>query len=111
MEKLEQKVRVSGYNDYIALDFVNEDGVIEKTPFYISNGKEIEAHWSIPSNERVDYPNTYDEWFDRYLFKMKDGQLTVAWLSGFYSTPQFTNVKPIDLIDWRFQFCHKIINK
>ena len=106
---MKQNVRISGYGDYIALDFIKEDKTIEKTPFYISNGKEVEVHWATPSNERSEHPTTYDEWYERYLFKMEKGELTVAWLNGPCFKPTFTKLKPEDLIDWRFQYAHKII--
>ncbi len=109
--KLKQSVRKSGYGDYIALDFIDETGKIISTPFYISNGKSVEVHWGWPSSERAINPVTYDEWYERYLFKMKKGILTCAWLNGPCPTPTFTKVNPEDLVDWKFKFAHKIINK
>ncbi len=40
---------------------------------------------------------------------MEKGELTVAWLNGPCFKPTFTKLKPEDLIDWRFQYAHKII--
>lgn len=109
---MKQVVRNSHYKDYIALDFVNEDNTIANTPFYISNKQNIEVHWATPSNERPDNPSEYDDWFERYMFKMEDGKLSVAWLNGpCFGEPDFTEVKPNELIDWRFQYARKIIIK
>lgn len=109
---MKQSVRKSGYGDYIALDFLTENGNIKSTPFYITNGQQIEVHWSTPSSERCENPQSYDDFHDKYIFKMEDGNLSVRWLNGPCShMEQFTRVEAEELIDWRFQFAHKILTK
>lgn len=107
---MQQSLRISGYCDYIALDFTDKKGNIEKTLFYIRNGRSVEVHWPTPSSERMQHARTYDEFNDKYLFKMVEGKLFVRWLNGpcwFMET--FTEVDPQELTDWRFQFATKII--
>lgn len=107
-----QKLRISSYKDYIAIDFTNEDGLIKNTPFYIGKNKKVEVHWAIPSNERTDYPTTYDEWWERYMFKFDGEKLECKWLNGPKGNQStYSEVKLEELIDWRFQYAHKIINK
>lgn len=107
---MRQSVRHSAYNDYIALDFLDDKDNIQSTPFYISNDKEVEVHWIASSNEQSDHRQ--DDWRERYLFKMEDGKLYCKWLNG----PQadrdaFSEVVPKELVGWKFEFAHKIINK
>lgn len=102
---MEQFVRVSGYNDYIALDFADAAGKIESTPFYIKEGGVVEVHWMRPSNERCENPTDYDDFNDKYLFKMEGGKLSVRWLNGPCSHMEnFTRLEPIELIEWRFEY-------
>lgn len=106
---MEQAVRVSGYGDYIALDFLTTTGSIKSTPFYIKNGYQVEVHWGTPQSERCQNPRSYDDFHDKYLFKMEGGKLSVRWLNGPCSNmEQSTEVDPNDLIDWQFQYANKI---
>ncbi len=103
-----QAVRVSGYKDYIALDFL-EGNKITSTPFYISNGQQIECHWSRPSSERCENPIDYDDYNDKYLFKMEGGELFVRWLNGpCWHMESWSKVNPYELVDWKFQYVRKI---
>ena len=104
-----QKVRVSSYKDYIALDIMDKEQKILATPFYIKNGTEVEVHWAKPSNERPDNPCGLDDWYDRYMFRMKEGKLFTAWLNGPCFTPNYTEESPQDLIGWRFQFARRVL--
>lgn len=106
---MKQSVRKSIYRDYIAVDFVNENGIIQSTPFYITPKVNIEVHFGRPQSERCENPFEYDEWFERYLFKMENGKLLVNWLNGpMFGRGDFTEVKPNELTDWRLQFASKI---
>lgn len=108
---MKQEVRRSGYGDYIALDFMDEDGRITATPFYITDGKSVEVHWGTPSSEQPVNPLTYDDFHDIFLFKMVNGELLVRWLNGPCAHMKvFTKVEPQELVEWRFQYAHKIIN-
>lgn len=109
MTKDFQQVRKSGYGDYIALDFLTINGDIKCTPFYIKNNQQIEVHWMRPSSERCERPISYDDFNDKYLFKMENGKLLVRWINGPCShMEQFTEVVAHDLIDWNFQHARKI---
>lgn len=104
-----QVVRKSGFNDYIALDFLDKDGKIIATPFYIKEGGSVEVHWGRPSSERCGNQTRYEDFWDRYEFKMKDGKLKVAWLNGPCFEPKYSELNPNELIDWQFQYSGKII--
>lgn len=111
MEKAKPVVRISSYGDYIALDFVKKSGQIESTPFYISNGKSVECHWARPSGERCDNPNAYDDWVERWQFKMEKGKLFCKWLNGPCSHMDlFDELNPRELAEWRFEYVMKVIN-
>lgn len=107
---MEAKVRISGYNDYIAVDMVDEQGVIHATPFYIANGRTVEVHFATPSSERAPDAVTYDEWYERWAFKMQGGELTCAWLNGPCPVPSYSKVNPTELPDWKFQNAHVILD-
>jgi len=106
---MKQILRKSGFGDYIAVDFVDSYGNILKTPFYISNGREVEVHWGRPSNERCENPINYDDFVDKYLFRMINGELFVRWLNGPCShMEQFDKLEAANLLDWKFQYAHKV---
>lgn len=107
---MKQVVRRSPNGDTIYLDFLDDDNKIISTPFYISNGQSIEVHWGTPSNERCDNPMEYDDFFDRFLFKMENGDLYSEWLNGpSWISKKFSRVTGDDLIEWGFQYARKII--
>lgn len=110
MNKSEIVLRKSQFGDYIAVDLIDEETKLIKTIFYIQNNRMVEVHWAIPSNERVDYPVVYDEWWDRFMLKMEGGKLFCKWLnSSFLNEPKFYIVPDDQIVDFRFQYAHKIL--
>lgn len=109
--KMKQTVRISGFGDYIALDFISDNNEKIETPFYIKNNKTVEVHWARPSDERPSNPIDYDDFYEKYVFKMENGLLSVAWLNGPCPIPTYNKLEPTDLVDWRFQYAYKIISE
>ena len=100
-------LRDSSYGDYVAVDMVDERGLIVSTPFYIKEGQTIEAHWPKPSNEQPKNPVHYDDFNDVFQFMMQDGNILSKWAnSGLNSVFEIMDKK--DLETWDFHKARKI---
>lgn len=100
-------LRDSSYGDYVAVDMVDERGLIVSTPFYIKEGQIIEAHWPKPSNEQPKNPIHYDDFNDVFQFLMEDGYILSKWAnSGLNSVFEMMDKK--DLLTWEFHKARKI---
>lgn len=94
-------LRDSSYGDYVAVDMVDERGLIVSTPFYIKEGQTIEAHWPKPQSEQPKNPVHYDDFHDVFQFMMQDGNILSKWAnSGLNSVFEIMDKK--DLETWDF---------
>lgn len=47
-----RSLRVSGHKDYVAVDIINEDGGIERTPFYLKPGEATNVKYYDQDDEK-----------------------------------------------------------